>query len=331
MAVPQLNAAVVGVGFIGRQHARVYNEHPIADLRAIIDIDEDRAQSVASDYDVPTTATSVTDVLATEDIDILTVATPEEYHVSPTTAALNNNVNVLLEKPIAANVEDAETIGAAVEDSSADLMMGFVCRFDPRYAGLKDELDTGDFGDILGAQAARIAPRAMYDMAAEWSNPLYYLTVHDYDTLRWYLDAEVTQVYAHESKGFDDIDTPAVVHSLLRFDNGTTATVETSWARSDYPTEMTEEIRITGSESYSRLVIENDDLEVNTDPGYRYHDISEIHGRFNGNLRREIDYFLECIQGGTEPMADWRDGLETLRIANAVIKSLESNAPVQLE
>jgi UDP-N-acetylglucosamine 3-dehydrogenase len=331
MPVSQLNAAVVGVGFMGRQHARVYNEHPIANLRAIIDVDEDRAGSVATEYDVPTTATDVADALATEDIDVLTVATPEEYHVLPTTTALEHDVNVLLEKPIAADVDDAETIGAAVEDSSADLMMGFVCRFDPRYTGLKEELETGDFGNILGVQAARIAPRAMYDMAAEWSHPLYYLTVHDFDMLRWYLDTEVTQVYADASEGLDDIDTPAVVHSLLRFNNGTTATVETSWARSDYPTEMTEEIRITGTESYSRLVIENDDVEVNTDPSYRYRDISEIHGKFNGNLQREIDYFLECLQDGTEPMVDWQDGLATLRIANAVIESLETDAPVELE
>ncbi|WP_251327997.1 Gfo/Idh/MocA family protein [Haloplanus pelagicus] len=328
MTNDKLQAGVIGSGLIGTQHARSYDEHPGVDLAAVVDLDEDRAREVAERFHAASFG-SVPEALDAIDLDLVTVATPESAHLDPTRTVLDRDVDVLLEKPIADTVADAEAIGEAVEASEADLLVGYVCRFDPRYANLKSRIDDGDFGEFLGIQAARIASAESYEAVAEWTNPLYYLSVHDIDMMRWYLDSEVTEVSAIASRGLGDLSTPAVVTATLQFANGAVGTLETGWARPDgYPAAITEEIRLTGTDGYARLELENDDVAVGTDEGYDYVDTSELRGTLTTNLTRETAHFVDCVRSGDSPLVTWRDGLRSLQVANAVLEAIDTGEPV---
>lgn len=320
----QLDVAVVGVGFIGELHTRLYNEHRLTNLEAVVDIDENRAREVADTFDVPNAETDLEAVVENYDLDAVTIATPEAHHKEPTETALAHDVSVLVEKPIADTVTDARAIGNAVEDANAELMVGYVCRFHPQYAALKDRIDDGEIGDVYGITAARIANEEVYDLVAEWTHPMYYLAVHDIDMMRWYMGEEIESVYAEASEGID-LDTPAVVSTTLRFENGAVGTLETNWGRSDeYPTIRTDEIRVTGTDGHSRLIIENDGATVATDEGLDFLAADELHGRETDMYRFELDHFVGSLLDDERPMVTWEDGLRSLEVANAVIESIET-------
>jgi predicted dehydrogenase len=331
MSTDQLDVAVVGVGFIGELHTRLYDEHRLTNLEAVVDIDEERAQEVADEFDVPNVETDVAEAIENHDLDAVTVATPEAYHQEPTEAALEHDVSVLLEKPIAETVEDAKAIGEAADASDGQLMIGYCCRFHPQYADLKARIDAGDIGDVLGITAARIANKEVYDMVADWTHTMYYLAVHDIDMMRWYVGAEVESVYAESSTGLDGVDTPAVISTTLRFEDGTVGTLETNWGRNDeYPTIRTDEIRLTGTDGHGRLVIENDDANVATDDGFDFLDSVVLHGRETDMYRFELDHFVDAVLDDEEPLVTWEDGLRSLEIANSVIESLETGERVDV-
>lgn len=324
MSTRQLDTAVIGAGFIGELHTRLYDEHRLTNLETVVDIDEHRAREVADMYDVPNVETDVEEAIENNDLDAVTIATPESHHREPTEIALDHDVSVLLEKPIAETVTDARAIASAVEDADAELMVGYVCRFHPQYAALKDRIAAGEIGDVYGITAARIANREIYDMVAEWTSPLYYLAVHDIDMMRWYMGEEIESVYAEASTGID-LDTPAVVSTTLRFENGAVGTLETNWGRSDeYPTIRTDEIRLTGTDGHSRLVIENDGATLAANEGFDFLEATELHGRETDMYRFELDHFVGSLLDGETPMVTWEDGLRSLEVANAIIESIET-------
>lgn len=332
MPTEQLDVAVVGVGFIGELHTRLYDEHRLTDLRAVVDIDQERAEAVADTYDVPHAETDVDAAVTNHDLDAVTVATPEGHHREPTQTALERNVSVLLEKPIAETVADAKAIGNTAEASAGELMIGYCCRFHPQYAALKERIDDGDIGEIHAITAARIANREVYDMVAEWTHPMYYLAVHDIDMMRWYVGANVASVSAEASGGLGGQDTPAVVNATMQFEDGTVGTLETNWARPDeYPTVRTDEIRLTGTDGYGRLLIENDGATVTTGEGFEILDANDLHGRETDMYRFELDHFVESVLSDETPMVTWKDGLHSLEAANAVIDSIETGEKVLLD
>jgi len=331
MSVKQYAAGVVGVGIMGSQHVRAYAEHPRVSLDAIVDLDEETASEMADKYGGVDTYTDIGKAIDEQGLDMVSVATPESVHLPPTEAALARDCHVLLEKPISENIGDAQEIGRLVEESAASLMLGYVCRFDPRYAGLRERIDAGEFGEILGVQAARIASAEMYDAVADWTNVLYYMAVHDIDMLQWYVGSDIEQVYATASAGLNGNETPAVVTATLRFETGTVGTLEANWSRpAGHPAGLTEEIRVSGTDAYGRLDIENDDAIVTTADGYEHVDTSSIHGALVSNITREVDHFVTAVDNGTEPIVGWEDGLSSLAAANAILTSIETGEPVNV-
>lgn len=326
-----LEGAVIGAGTIGERHARLLAEHPGTNLRAVIDLDEDRARTVGREHGADVASSDAADTLAAEPIDLAIVATPESNHLASTELALDHGCHVLLEKPIAATEADARRIGELAAASEQALMIAYCCRFDPEYAGLKARIDDGEFGEILGVQAARIGSAESYASVADWTHTVYYLAVHDIDMLCWYLDGEVEEVHAYASDGLGDLDTPAVISTTVTFESGTVGSLETNWARpSGHPLELTQEVRITGTDGYARSVIQDDGIPISTDEGFRYAPSTDLHGRQTDMYRFQLEAFLETIRTGEEPPVTWEDGLRSLRVANAIRESIDRGTPVSL-
>lgn len=340
-----LSGMVVGAGVIGQVHARIVSEHPATELTAVVDIDEEVAVSVGDEHGAAVVDTSMESVLERESVDFVIVATPEEAHVGPTVTALEAGCDVLLEKPIAKTIEQAKTIGQHVQSSEQQLMMGFTLRCDKRYSGVKERIDGGEFGSILGIQAARIANRYIYQRAVDWADPMTYLASHDIDAMRWFVDAPVERVYAEASPSLPAGDEPAVIHSVLRFASGTVGTLETNWARTDsYPAHRTDEIRLTGTEGHARLVLEAEDdgAVVSTEeprkeqehdagrpevPAHYFLPDTELHGRRVDIFRWQIDAFVDVVNGHKEPLATWEDGLRAHEISDALTESYQTGEP----
>ena len=326
-----LNAVVIGGGYIGRMHARMYAENPTATLVGIVDVDEETAETVANEFDANWWATDAQTALDEYDVDVASIATPEAYHRGPATTALDHDCTVLLEKPIAETVEDALAIGEAVEQSAGELMIGYLLRFHPEYAALKNRIDEGDFGNVLSMHADRIRDREMYARAARWTNTVYYLSVHDVDLMRWYTGSEVTEAYARGTQPLEGYDTPAVVSASLEFDDGSVGTLESNWARSpEHPAYRSDQFRITGTEGFGEKR-ERANVQVTTNDDFSYEQPVEIHGQAVGALRHQVDHVLQCARTGETPMVSWEDGLRSLAVGNALLKSLDADRPVSID
>lgn len=326
-----LDAAVVGAGTIGARHARLLSEHPSTALRAVVDIDEDVARDVAGEYGADVALTDTRELFDRVAPDAVVVATPETAHLEPTERALSNDCHVLLEKPIAETEADARRIGELARDAGTTLMVAYCCRFDPEYAGLKREVDAGEFGDLLGIQAARVGSIESYERVAGWTHPVYYLAVHDIDMMQWYVDAEITRLCSYATGGVGEYDAPAVISTTLAFDSGLVGTLETNWARPEgHPVDLTQELRLTGTEGYSRLVVQDDGVPLSTSTGFDFAPTSEFYGRIQDMYRLQLDHFVECVRENSEPLVTWEDGLRSLSVANAIRESVESGDPVSL-
>lgn len=330
--VHQLDTGIVGVGFMGEIHARLLTEHPQTNLKSVIDLDEDRANEVADQFGIPTVETDLETAIDHHDLDAIVVATPEEHHREPTETALDRDVHVLLEKPISASEVDARKIGEAAQASEAELMVAYVCRFHPEYAALKSKVSDGDIGEVVGVSAGRVANREIYEMAAEWSHPMYYLAVHDIDAMLWLVDANVESVSAAGSPGLDGLETPAVVSATITFDNGAVGTLETNWGRANsYPSIRTDSIAVTGRDGYAKVVMEPDNAKLAASDRFEHIESSDLHGRWTDMYRFQLDHFVEAVTTDIDPLVTWEDGLASLKVANAIVESIDADESVVVE
>jgi UDP-N-acetylglucosamine 3-dehydrogenase len=182
-AVP---AAVVGAGNMGRHHARNYYELPSAKLQAIVDADAERGSRLADLYHARAYLT-VDELLEHEpDVEAVSVATPTSNHLETASALLEAGKHVLVEKPIAPTLEQADQLIALAEKRSLVLAVGHVERFNPAVRELKRRIVDGAVGDVLSLSARRVGvlPPQIND-----ANVIVDLAVHDIDVFRYLLGA----------------------------------------------------------------------------------------------------------------------------------------------
>jgi UDP-N-acetylglucosamine 3-dehydrogenase len=207
--------AVVGAGNMGRHHARNYHDFAQADLRAIVDTDLKRAEALALRHACRAFA-SVEELLAEEpEVRAVSVVTPTATHVGVSSTLLSAGKHVLVEKPIAASVEEADAMIALAEEHDVVLAVGHVERFNPAVRELKRLVERGDMGQIVSVVARRVGvmPPQVRD-----ANVILDLAIHDIDVFRYLLGADApTEVFCNAGRvnGGDLYDFADV---FLRFD-----------------------------------------------------------------------------------------------------------------
>ncbi len=211
----EIRAAVVGAGRLGSLHAAKYAVISGVKLTHVIDIDATRAAQLAAQYG----ATSATDYHALENkVDVVTVASPGVTHFEIASYLLRAGCDVLLEKPMAATVEDARALTALAENSDRILQIGHLERFNPVVKHLRSILNRPRF-----VECHRLAP---FSERGTDVNVVLDLMVHDLDVLMSLTGADATSV---EALGVavltDQID---VANARIRFSNGMIANVNTS-------------------------------------------------------------------------------------------------------
>ena len=280
---------------------------------------------------------SAEELLEATATDGLIVATVENDHREPTELAFAAGAGVLVEKPIATTIDDAEQIIAAGERAGRPLLVGHVLRFDARYAQLREIVRSGGIGEPLTIYARRLNGIAAQDrLHGRCSLPLF-LGVHDYDIVRWVTGSEVVEVIARARHGFlaglgADVEDASV--ALLTLANGVLATVEEGWILpATHPAGFDQRLDVNGSAGRIELVGHEAGLSVMSAERYSWPDTQlwpTVHGEIVGALRRQTWHFVDVLRGAEEPLVSGADGLAALRIALAVEESARSGAAVRL-
>lgn len=321
---------------MGRAYAQLIAQLPAVELAGIVDVAETTGREAAASHGVAWYE-STGALIAAGNVDGVIVANVEAAHAEPCLAALRHGVGVLVEKPIATTVADAEAIIDAATASRAALLVGHVLRFDARYALVRAAAASGEIGTPLTISARRLNGKgAQRRLKGRCSLPLF-LGVHDYDLVRWIAGGEVTQVMAQSRWGFLSAQGYAVedaTWALLTFDNGVVAVVEAGWILPDgHPSGFDQRLEVTGTAGRAEVAGANAGLSITTDDRQTWPDAAlwpTLHGRVGGALERQTAHFLDCLSHGTPPLVSGADGLAALRIALTVEQAARTGGAISV-
>jgi predicted dehydrogenase len=341
----RINVGVIGAGFMGGVHARAIAESPQAVVKAVADPAEERAQALATRYGA-TPYASHGDMLAAESLQAVVVCTPETHHRAPVVDAAAHGCAVLVEKPLAATLADADAMIAACHEHGVPLMVGYLLRFEPAYAKIKEAVAAGMIGRLLSAYARRNAPIGEGRRIGGRTSVITYLMVHDADQLLWYNPSPVVRVTAKAVHGklSEEIGIADFTWSLLEFADGSLGVIESGWGLTEKWADWSQpenwfgfgdvEMNVIGTEGVLALDFTPMNLAaVDAREGWKFPETRHwpvINGRLGGALRMEMNHFLECVVSGEIPLIDGGEGRRSLELAIAAEQSIAQGQAIVL-
>ena len=332
--------AVIGCGAWGPNHIRVFGSLPASRVVAAVDTDPERLERVAALFPGLRTERDLDAVLADPAVDAVVVATPTATHYPLIRRALEAGKHVLGEKPLTRTSAEGEEVVSLARSRDLTLMVGHVFLFNAGIVKLREALQEGEVGDplVLSAVRTNLGPirsdvNAAYDLAA-----------HDVAIFNWLLRAMPDSVSA-TGASFLQPDVEDVVSISLRYPGGVLATIHASWLNP----KKVRQITVVGT----RGMMFWDDLEL-SNPVALYdkraeatHEVAD-YGEFlrismsDGDvrlpkveleepLRTQARAFVAALTSGGDGRADAAQGLQVVRVLEAVERSLRaSGAPAQV-
>ena len=312
----KLNVAVIGTGFWGRNHARVYRDLPSTELVGICDVNAERAKIVAEQFDAKA-YTSSSRMLKNKEIDAVSICTWSTVLAKEAFKALNAGKHVLVEKPMATNTRQAEQLIKTAEENALHLTVGFLMRFIPGLQHIRKAVEKKEIGNLVCVTAKRVSqwPERIGDVGVVKDT-----AIHDIDVIRYISNESPTSVYAKTGsmrhRQFEDY-----AQLMLTYEDEKSAFIESNWL-TPYKTRT---LTVTGSDAIMRLDYITQDLWIESakeslQPRYP----------FQEPLKLELQHFAECITEKKKPIITGGDGLEALSIAEAALQSSARNRMIKL-
>jgi len=313
----KLRVAVVGVGFWGKNHARVFSELPDTELTAICDLDLARAKIIAEKYGAQAFK-DTRKMLKITNIDAVSICTWTTTHAVEALRVLKAGKHTLVEKPLASTIREAKRIVAIAKQNKTHLMVGFIERFNPGIQRAKLMMKEGAIGELVSATARRVSqwPERIGDVGVVKD-----YAIHEIDIMRKIFEEDPKTVYARvgnlKHKKFEDY-----AQIMLTFKHGKTAFIEANWLTPYKIRDLT----LTGSEAILSLDYIKQEITVETSertlkPRYEWKE----------PLKLELQHFAKSILADKEPEVTGIDGLKALMIAEAAMKSSELGKSVHLK
>lgn len=331
-----LKMGVVGCGFFGQKHADVINQIGNAELVAVCDINVEAAKALAEKLGCHYYA-SHTEMYENEQLDAVSIAVSEAYHMAPAVDAAKKGFDILIEKPIARNAEEAVAIKRAADENHVRLMVAHVCEFDGRYRYTADAIAEGKLGDILSVYLKRSSTSSCAERLKGKVSMFHYMGVHDFEALMLFCKpAKPVRAYsawvAKKNSSFGSQDTS---FSTITFDNGVVGCIQLCWALPESEAlGFVACADVVGTKGASYIDIKNQGVELHTDTGVAYPDLTywpEYFGHTAGKVREEIQHFVDCELSGDDFLVDTDLAIEAVRTIDACFKSLETGMPVDIE
>ncbi len=351
-----MKIAIIGVGSISNSHIKAYLENPDAELYAFCDINEQRLNMMGTKYGVTRLYTDEAAMLAElPEIEAVSVCTWNSAHAPCTIMALNAGKHVLCEKPMALNTAEAEAMLEAARKNNRCLMIGFVRRFGCDADLAKDLIASDALGELYYGKVTTVRrngnPGGWFgEKARSGGGPLIDLGVHVIDLTR-YLSGRprVTSVYAatfNKLGARADIKTPkayvaasATEHdicdcedlasALIRFDNGFVLSVEVSFSLNT--NKESNSVELFGTKGGLSIA---DSVELyNVTEGYMSNVsfAGKTGFNFDKAFAAEIKGFIDYASGKAECRNPAEDGVEMMKILDAVYASAESGHEVRVK
>ncbi len=330
----QIGIGVIAAGQMGQRHANVCRQLPEVELRAVADLNAQAAHA-AADPAGAAVHTDWHDLLARDDIQAVSICLPDWDHRDAVIAAAEAGKHILLEKPLAIDVADADDMVAAVERTGITLLVGHTLHFDPRYAMPLEDYRRGAIGDIIHVFARRNNPITSAEKFEGNTTVLQFLGIHDIEYVLSMVDEPVVRVTAESHRvlatklGIDD-----AVFTLERFASGAVASFEHAWTLpSQTYRALDARLDAVGAEGMIRIdcapatsmTIGQDQVETH-DTWYG----PTLDENYVGAIFHEVKHFVDCVRTGREPAVKLAHAYEAVRVVDAAQRSAASGQPVSL-
>lgn len=309
-----LRVGVIGAGIMGANHARVFSNLPGVTLIGVADPSAQQRELVTRVLGIP--AVDTIDDLLGPDLDAVTIAAPTHLHHELAMKCINRGIHVLVEKPIASNVDEGREMIAAAEAKGVTLMVGHVERFNPAVQAIKKAIENEDILSIAITRVGPFPPR-MSNVGV-----VIDLAVHDIDLIRWFTDSEIVEVQPQLSSAVAEREDIALLQ--FRTASGVLAHINTNWltpfkARTVH---VATRGKYVMGDLLTRQVTEC--FGFKQDGSYSMRHLSVGHDE---PLRAELTAFVAAVRGEKPPAVTGEEGVQSLGIA---IRCLDGRKAVKI-
>lgn len=324
----KIKVGVIGTGHLGKIHTKLFNEVDTAEFVGVYDIDESKAEAVAKEFNTKVFK-NIEELLS--QINGVSIVATTSAHYELVKKAFEQNVNVLVEKPITATIEEAEEIVKIADDKKLILQVGHIERFNPALLSLEHyELDPKF---IQTDRLAQFNPRGT-DVAVVLD-----LMIHDIDIILNLVKSNVKEIKASGVPVVsDNID---IANARLEFENGAVANVTASrisqkkmrkmrmfqqsgYIALDFITGVAEVYRLIDQREMDKnLFISYGEMGVGEKKKFVVYDQPEI--KQVNALKYELELFIDSIKNKTKPVVSGEDGLKALKVADEIINIIEGS------
>lgn len=327
----RLKIAIVGIGSMGMNHLRVlrdFNEEQVQ-IVGVAETYEPNLKMAMGRFHVPG-YTDYREMVEKARPDLVAVVVPTHLHFEIASYVLDRGINVLLEKPMTSNIEEALALIQLAQGRGAKLAVGYVERFNPAVIEVKRHLITGELGRIFHLHARRLGPfpPRIRDVGVTLD-----LATHDIDVMRYLADAEVEHVYS-ETRSHILTSHEDLLLGVVRFTNQVIGVLDVNWLT---PTKV-RELSITGEKGMYLVnyltqdvyFYENDYTTTTWDTLRSLTGVSEgtmtrLKIQKAEPLRLEYEDVMVAIQQDTLPAISGEDGLAVLKVVSQLAEAKQKS------
>jgi len=332
----KVKVGLVGSGFVADIHAAAFKSVPDAEVVAVASPTPGKAKRFAEERGVPKAFEDYRDLLALEEIDMVTVGIPNNLHAQVTIDAAKAGKHVLCEKPLCMTLQEADSMIEACRQAGVLLMYGEELCFAPKYVRAKALADEGALGKVFLVKQSEehFGPHMpwFWDIEQSGGGVLLDMGCHGIEFARWVFGKPKVKsvvaslglhVHADKTRGED--------HSfcVVEFEGGRVAMIENSWAKQGG---MDDRCEIYGSGGFTRAdLLRGNSLLTFSESGYGYavekaattrgYTFTMFEEIWNYGFPQEMAHFVRCIQGKETPVETGEDGREVLKIIHAAYES----------
>lgn len=336
----QIRICIIGAGRAAKVHANSIVHHaPEARLVAVVDTNPDAAQATAEQFGVNRTFSTLEDALEGENFAAVVITTPTFTHAPLAITAAQAGKHVLLEKPMAMNLEECDAIAAAAHQQAVILQLAFMRRFDPEFMTAAERIVGGEIGRPMMVKSLThgpgLPPPWARDLKTSNGN-LAEVNSHDWDSVRWLMGSDYQRVYV-EAANFKGaklgVDTEHFYDNALvniKFENGGLGSIS-SICPCDYGYDA--RVEIVGEKGILQIGELKGQAVVmctSRDQGLITPIFRTWPQRFAWGYIGEMKHFLSCIQTGEQPKVGVEDGRWAVAGVLAATRSLLEERPVYL-
>jgi predicted dehydrogenase len=331
-----MKIAFAGTGYINQIHAQAAQNLGL-DLVAVVNHRRESMAEFGQKFSIARQYQTIEELLKAGGVDAIVISTPNYLHAPQTIAALKAGVHVMVEKPMAMNVAEAEQMCEAAEKSGAILMVAHCWRFDPDVLWLKEQ--SSKLGKIIRTKG--------YGVHTNWGPSGWFtkkefagggamadMGIHALDTARFLLgDPQPVSVYAKIGTYYKDFDVDDTGVIIVEWNNGATSYIESGWwqPHADGPEAATQ---LYGTQGFgqlfpTRLEIENmkeermDVIESGFEFPRREHCPQSLYDA-------QLKYFVDCIEKKITPIPGGLEGLINMKVVDAAYESSKTGKVVNL-